>query len=39
VSILGGIILGSLLGLAVGFFVGLVRRRRAVRDAEHDRLA
>jgi hypothetical protein len=32
VSILGGIIVGSGIGLAVGFVVGLIRRRRAVRD-------
>jgi hypothetical protein len=36
VSILGAIIVGTGVGLAVGFVVGLVRRRRAARDAGVD---
>jgi hypothetical protein len=36
VSILGGIILGSLLGLGAGIVVGYVKRRRVRRDhVEH----
>jgi hypothetical protein len=36
VSILGAVIAGSVLGLVVGFFVGLVRKRRAARGAFDD---
>jgi predicted membrane protein len=32
VSILAGILMGSAIGLGVGFVVGLVRRRRQLRD-------
>jgi hypothetical protein len=35
-SILGGILIGSGLGLGVGFVVGLVRRRRAAREGATD---
>jgi hypothetical protein len=38
VSILGALIVGSLLGLLAGFLVGLVRRRRSGREHGDDQL-